>query len=480
MLKEVHLCCRCMLLLAIVLGLNSGCAAARKGAKQSSSPVMSELELQSNLMSFADRSASVLIAALEEFDAQGPTPEARKFVMSDISYTLSATYTIAAEPNPQTALLDLTVVMAMGRSIYEDNVREKYGDQIEPLISAFETLENDIWRISRQVLTPEQQQELRGHIQSWRTNNPDLVVYNYIRFSDFDASRRDSTLVERSQGGGLFKSVRQVTEEVEETRMLAERAIFLGTRLPLLTGHFAEVWMSQLMVNPEARQVLSYLHQLAELSARLVEVTDSLPRQIADEQTVIIDRVMADVTELSQGTVEDVMGKVAVERSQAIDQFMSRLAAERTQTLRELGAEQQELNEIVGNLNVALKEGHSLVTALDQLAVKLRLDQPADPDAAPFNIRDYRDTLAEASQAARELTGLVESTDRSVASGNVQQLLPQLEVVLDRAESESEELVSHVFRLGILLILIWMVGYVASRLIYNYLAGRLWRETPNK
>jgi len=383
MLKEVHLCYRSLLLLAIALGLNSGCGAARKNAQVSNPAVISEVELQSNLMSFSDRSASVLIAALEEFDAQGPTPEARKFVMSDISYTLSATYTIAAEPNPQTALLDLTVVMAMGRSIYEDNVREKYGDQIEPLISAFETLENDIWRISRQVLTPEQQQELRGHIQSWRTNNPDLVVYNYIRFSDFDASRRDSTLVERSQGGGLFKSVRQVTEEVEETRMLAERAIFLGTRLPLLTGHFAEVWMSQLMVNPEARQVFSDLHQLAELSARLVEVTDSLPRQIADEQTVIIDRVMADVSELSEETVDGVMGRVAIERSQAIDQFMTRLAEARTQTLRELGSEELALNETVGNLNLALKEGSNLVEALDQLAVKLGLDQPRRSECSP-------------------------------------------------------------------------------------------------
>jgi hypothetical protein len=125
-------------------------------------------------MSFADRSASILIAALEEFDEQGPTPEARKFVMSDISYTLSAAYTIAAEPNPQVALLDLTVIMTMGRSIYEDQIRTQFGDQIEPVIRAFKTLETDVWRIASQVSTLEQQQELRGHIQRWRANNPDL------------------------------------------------------------------------------------------------------------------------------------------------------------------------------------------------------------------------------------------------------------------------------------------------------------------
>jgi hypothetical protein len=437
---------------------------------------MTELELQSNLMSFADRSASILIAALEEFEEEGPTLEARKFVMSDISYTLSAVYTTAAEPNPQTALLDLVVVMTMGRMIYEDNILDQFGSQIDPVIRGLSTVENDAWRIAGRLLTSDQQVELRGHIQRWRTANPDLIVYNYIRFSDFDADRRSSTLVERSQGGGLFKSVRQVSEEVEEARMLAERAIFLATRLPLLTGHFAEVWMSQLMVNPDAKQVLSDLNQLAELTTTLVEVAESLPRQIADEQNLIIDRVMADVTELSQGTVDDVMGKVTVERSQAIDQFMSRLADERTETLRELGAEQQALGETVGNLRLALQEGNGLVSAIDQLAVKLRLDQPGDPGSPPFDIRQYRDTLAEASKAASELTKLVESADHLVASGGVEQLLPQLIVALDRAESESEKLVSHVFRLGILLILIWFVGYVAARLLFQYLATRLGRE----
>ncbi len=464
-----------ILLLAITAGLNVSCMAAKNGVRQSSATVMTEVELQSNLMSFADRSASILISALEEFDTQGPTPEARKFVMSDISYCLSAAYTIAAEPNPQVALLDLTVIMTLGRLIYEENIRRKYGDQIEPLIRAFKSLEDDVWRIGAHILTSDQQQELRELIKRWRKTNPDLIVYNYIRFSDFDAERRTSTLVERSKGGGLFKSVRQVTEEVEETRMLAERAIFLATRLPLLTGHFAEVWMSQLMVNPDAKQVLSDLHQLAELSEQLVEVTDKLPRLIADEQNLIIDRVMEDVSELSEKTVDGIMGKVRIERSEAIDQFMTRLATERKETISELAAEEQRLNELLGALRLALAEGNGLVLSLDRLAGKLRLDQPLDADSPPFDIRDYRDTFAEASKSASEFTKLVESADRLVASGGLEQLLPQFIAALDRAEEKSEELVNHTFRQAILLILIWMLGYVAARLMFQFLSRKLGR-----
>jgi hypothetical protein len=257
--------------------------------------------------------------------------------------------------------------------------------------------------------------------------------------------------------------------------MLAERAIFLATRLPLLTGHFAEVWMSQLMVNPEAKQVLSDLNQLAELSARLVEVTDSLPRQIADEQNVIIDRVMTAVSKLSQETVDDVMGRVRVERGEAIDQFMTRLAVERDETIRVLTGEEQKMNALLDNLRLALEEGNGLVASLDQLAVRLGLDQPPPGESRPFDIRDYRDTLSEATKTASELARLVDSADRLVASGGLEQLLPQVAETLDRAEKESEELINHTFRQAILLILIWMVGYVAARLMVRYLSRKLGR-----
>jgi len=51
---------------------------------------MTEVELQSDLMSYADRFASILIQAFEDFDAQGPTLKARRFVLEDVVYSLSS------------------------------------------------------------------------------------------------------------------------------------------------------------------------------------------------------------------------------------------------------------------------------------------------------------------------------------------------------------------------------------------------------
>ena len=146
------------------------------------------------------------------------------------------------------------------------------------------------------MLTSEQRGELRQLILLWRKNNPDKVVYNYLRFSDFAAQRRNSTLVKKVQAGGLFKTVQEVTQQVEETRMLAERGIFLGTRLPLLTGNFAEVWMSQLLVSPETSKILADVHTFSTVSERLAKVAEQLPNQI-----------MKDVSKLQKQTVNQVM-----------------------------------------------------------------------------------------------------------------------------------------------------------------------------
>jgi hypothetical protein len=84
--------------------------------------VITEVELQSVLMSYADRFVSIITQALEDFETLNPTPQARHVILSDLVYSQSAVYTIAAEPNPQVGLLDMVAVTTLGRIVYEDNM----------------------------------------------------------------------------------------------------------------------------------------------------------------------------------------------------------------------------------------------------------------------------------------------------------------------------------------------------------------------
>ncbi len=433
---------------------------------------MTEVELQSDLMSYADRFASILIQSFEDFDAQGPTLKARRFVLGDVVYSLSSVFTIAADPNPQVALLDMIAVTTLGRIIYEDNIIQMYGEKIEIMIEGFQELETDIWQISSKVLTNEQQQELRKLIFQWRKQNPSKVVYNYIRFSDFAAERRKSTLVKKRKTDGIFKSVKQATEQVEEMRMLAERGIFLGTRLPLLTGTFAEAWMSQLIANPEFKKIQDDIHSFSLVSQRMADVAEQMPDQMMKELSKIrwhtVNQVMKEVTKWSDVTLDKVMEKVAIEREAFISQFMDRLFGEKESMLQGLVAEEQRLTALVTEFRQTITEGNNLLGTVNTLTDKFNIGGPSaeSVDSKPFDFKEYQDAIA-------EVTTLVESTNKLVDTVGLAQLLPELVKAIDQVGNEGEELIDHSFRQAILLMLIAMGAYILARLIYSYLNKKL-------
>ena len=447
--------------------------AAKKDKKKGY--VMTEVELQSELMSYADRFASIITQALEDFETLNPKPQARQVILSDLVYSLSSIYTIAAEPNPQVGLLDMVGVTTLGRIIYEDNMRRKYGKSTDVLVVGFRQMEKDIWRIAAKVLTKEQQGELRQLILYWRKNNPDKVVYNYLRFSDFAAQRRNSTLVKKVQAGGLFKTVKEVTQQVEETRMLAERGIFLGTRLPLLTGNFAEVWMSQLLVSPETSKILADIHTFSTVSERLALVAEQVPDQVMKDvskmQKQTVNQVMKGVDEWSEKTLNDVMARVAIEREAFISQFMDRLFGEQKIALEALLTEEQRVTALVTELRKVIEGSNNLLLTADTLTDKFNVGQPsAEPkDSKPFDIKEYQDTIA-------GVTTLVESTNQLVGTVGLEKLLPELVKTIDQVSNEGEEIIDHSFRQGVLFILIAMGAYVIARLIYNFLNQKLIRS----
>ena len=454
----------------LFLAIQTYCFAAKRDKKKGY--VMTEVELQSELMSYADRFASIITQSFENFETLKPRPQARKFIFQDLVYSITSVYTIAAEPNPQVGLLDMVAVTTLGRLVYEDNMRRKYGKSTQVIAAGFRQMEKDIWSITAKVLTSQQRGELRQLILLWRKNNPDKVVYNYLRFSDFAAQRRNSTLVKKVQGGGLFKTVKEVTQQVEETRMLAERGIFLGTRLPLLTGNFAEVWMSQLMVSPETSKILADIHTFSNVSERLATVAEQLPDQIMKDvsklQKQTVNQVMTDINDWSVVTLDNVMAKVAIEREAFIDQFMNRLIGEQKIALEALLTEEQRVTGLVTELRKTIEGSNTLLLSVNTLAETLNVGEPSPKpkDAKPFDIKEYQDTIA-------EVTTLVESTNQLVGTVGLEKLLPELVQAIDQVGNEGEQIIDRSFRQGVLFILIAMGAYVVARLIYNLLNNKL-------
>jgi hypothetical protein len=242
--------------------------------------------------------------------------------------------------------------------------------------------------------------------------------------------------------------------------------------LPLLTGNFAEVWMSDLLVSPETNKILADLHTFATVSERLAKVAEQMPDKIMKDVSKIqkqtVNQVMTDINKWSDVTLDKVMAKVAIEREAFISQFMNRLIGEQKVALEAILTEEQRVTALVTELRKAIEGGNNLLLTANTLTEKFNVGQPsAEPeDSKPFDIKEYQATIA-------EVTTLVESTNQLVGTVGLEKLLPELVKTIDQVEREGEELIDHSFRQAILLILIAMGAYIIARLIYNFLNKKL-------
>jgi hypothetical protein len=296
------------------------------------------------------------------------------------------------------------------------------------MVKGFRTLEADIWQILARLFTAEQQEELRNLIRAWRKNHPELLTFAFMRFNDFAAERGQSTLVQAAKSGGLFKSVRKATEEVEQMRLLAERAMYIGTRVPLLTGDFVDLWLSRWILNPEIQKVVGDVHTFSKVSERLATVAEQLPDHIATERRNLILDLESQEKALSQ-------------------------------TMREA-------KELIALVN---ETTHTVDTV--SLRIDKMLSAPGE-GRRPFDIMDYYNTVSAASDTVKQVNSALDSVDELLASPNWDERMPVVLKLTDAVGSEGEEFMTHVFLLGLGLMLIFFLGmFILIRYASRQFAG---------
>ena len=421
--------------------------------------VVTEAELQLELMSYADRYAAVVAQVVDDVERLGPPPETRRAIVGDLVYSAAAAFTIAADPEPQLALLDMVVMTTLGRIVYEDYWRQRLGESADLVIAAFQKLERDVWGVAAPILSQDQQQELRERIATFHADNPELSTFSHLRFADFPSKRSSSTL-KKQKSGGIFGSVKNISDQVERTRIMAERAMYLSTRLPLLTGGFADIWVSRLSFNPAVEELREDVHNFALVSDRLATVAEQLPEQFTTERIDTIEQLAREATTLRYEAIEHLLNGIAEERQATLEQFI---------------AEEERLGGLLTELRHTLTEANTLTVSVDGLAQRFDVGAPTDPGepAEPFDIEDYRRTIVDTGTVVEQLNGLVQSTEGLLNSPGADRLMPGLIEAINEAGQTSEDLVDHSFLRAALLILIALVGYVIARLCYRWLAMRM-------
>ncbi|CAB5159405.1 hypothetical protein D3OALGA1CA_4948 [Olavius algarvensis associated proteobacterium Delta 3] len=468
--KHVH---RLLIVLQLLMLPMLNVAETHAAKNEDREYAMTEAELQGQVMAFADRYSAIISSAYREYLDQSPSAENRRSIHAQLVYSLADAFTIAAEPDPDVALLDMVVMVTLGRMVFEEHYTVNLGGEVAPLVKAFQKAERDIWGVADNVLNEKQLKELMDLIKDWRRNHSGVVIFYLLRFSDFESGRRTSGTSKSRSSGGLFQSVEMATAQVEEARLLAERGMYLGTRMPLLTGKFANVWLSSLAVNPDMKGILSDLHQVSEVSERLAVVAEDLPDKIAAERQAAIKQVMQEVAVERRAAIDQLVKRSSVERQRAINQLVEKVATERRRTIEEFVGEERRVRGLLTDLKQTLDAGNDVLTSTNTLVARFNILQEetstADPSVS-YDIRDYRAALQEATQTITQLHGLVKTFDQM----GLEKTLPLIVAAYNEVEQTGEKWVLQVFVLGVLLIFIFLTGAVFAMVAYRYTANLMY------
>jgi hypothetical protein len=441
------------LLLAAILALLPGCSLLRAPktvvtavVPKSRSSQPDPLHLQLQIERFTDNFVLLTAQALDDYAKKAATESARVEALQLKLASASALTSIASGPNPNANLLDLVAVTMLGRIAVEDRWANAADPAaLEQWLATSRALETNVWELAATALNPDYGKELRRTIELWSEQNPQARGIFFLRPQEFTSRLARERKTERNPNSvfslmdldpmtGLDPAVREITE----TRVLAERAMFTFQRMPFLLRLQTELLAYELADQPGMRLALTNITLLAGSADRIGRATESV--------------------------------------SQTAAQLPERISAERKEILMALDQHEGKLRDLSAQVDQALQSGEKMSTSLNTSLVTLTAlmklfgvgqpstNAPQDTNSVPFNILDYGQAADHVGAMAKDVNTLVNTVNQS---------LPQIERLSQQTTGDAQKVVDRGFRLGLVLIAVFLAGAVLAGLIYRFFAEKL-------
>jgi len=417
------------------------------GSKQRNEMRVKVTEIQSEVMRLSDSYTAGVLETTAPLPAD--TPEARFAVLNYQIDQATAAYQIATAPNPLANAIDLAVLTTLSRAVVKDYwIPEVWGESGRPLLGAYEILEPQVWDLVSKFADPSQEKQLRDIIAQYHESFPNLKQPAFIRLADIAQARAKQTgglgsptELLNSIGLNIFGGLDPAVQQVEQARILAERALFYAQRSPRLLDMQAQLLTLQLSRQPASQQLLEDTTRISASAERVAATASQLPDEIDRQREAAIDQVMTALEEQES-------------RSRA-------LLADVKQTL-DAGAG------AASSVNEAIRSANALVASVNKPPPPGSPPPPASPPGKPFDIGEYTQALTELGKSAKDLEALVTSLDRSVP--RVEALVVQ---VTGKATGEVQALVDHAFRCALTLILVLVGTVLLAAIAYRWAAVRI-------
>jgi exonuclease VII small subunit len=437
--------------------------------------------IQSEVMSFADTFMSSIAQRWNEAGAARATPNvpdpaepdespedpgrvhrsAHERKLADASSALS----IAASPNPIVSVADMITMVTLERMQLEDPATEAlFGPECtEKLIATYREHEAAIWRIGSRVFFPKQQNELRDRIDEWHEKHPDQRYVSQVRLEGFAATRQQQLTTAHTENASLLSLVMldplsgldPAKREVQESRMLAARAFFYLTRMPMLLKWQTESLYQNFFRAPEVRDTLSAVTQVSEAADRISKTAEQLPRDFAAERQVTLDQFFAGVGEQREALLEQ------------LDQGQDKLQG----TLKDFRETVDATNELAGSLTTAAQ-------AIESVADRIMPSPDSPASHSDRNgLEEYRAAVAQTGESAERLTVLAGQIDHLLDPAELDQRTAAVQETVTNARQSAEGLVDYAFKRLLILVVVAPLMILLAAASYRGLLRRSQRPT---
>jgi hypothetical protein len=306
-----------LVLLTVFIG---GCAAENGKANHSSNQsamdaILPQREIDERVGGFADTFLTRVAEPYGRIIATAKTPQVRTWALQTRLGQALGALTDATGPNPSANLIDIVVMVTLQRmSIEEHWIPTLLHDDGNDLLDAYKESEKNAWKLADLTFTDQQVTDLRNAIVKWKRENPGFHYTAYVRFTDFvssaPTSKNNSLSLPSSLLGMLnidpLQGLDPVTEEAERIRMLSERLLFVGMRLPIIMNWQIEAATDQVMNNPSIQNVIATSAHYAKLGDRFDDIVSKYPSDFAQITKVAIEQINAAATEQRQAITTEV------------------------------------------------------------------------------------------------------------------------------------------------------------------------------
>jgi hypothetical protein len=344
--------------------------------------------LQLEILSYSGRFLTAFAEAVDRSLAEETDPQARVLLRQLKLGLVSSAVAIAIERYPLQGLREYLVLTELAYLVWESGgFPEVAPESRESIARALAELREQLQPIAARALSQTSIDTIKELAKEWRDKHPNRRYVAFVRFSQLGdrAERRD---VDREiRRGGLLAPIEDVVRELDELRLISERAIFLASIMPTLIEWQADLFVDRSLAAPEVQMLLGNLDAFNRSAALLESDFSSLIEILPQERETAIKSLaeaialerratLADVDATLRGITADLARKL--ERSSdsltPLTTQLASLAADIRGALElvdSMGGEADDSSDDPVDINASLEEATLLAESATTLALAI-------------------------------------------------------------------------------------------------------------